>query len=213
VKTKFSLIVFLILIIKTIGMAQTQKDDYIIEARMTASEALAGTPAPKNIAAKMKLIDVTYFGYDEKLHKGQLLVNKNVADEAEKIFAELLKMKFPIEKVIPITAYKWDDEASMYDNNTSSFNYRKVVGKSTLSKHALGYAIDINPRDNYYMKDGHISPSNGRYDKRNKGTILKNSAVVKLFAKYGWNWGGDWKSLKDYQHFEKSNEYIESKEN
>lgn len=194
-------------------MAQTQKNDYIVDARMTASEALTGTPAPKNIAAKMKLIDVTYFGYDEKLHKGQLLVNKNVADEVEKIFAELLKMKFPIAKVIPITVYTWDDEASMYDNNTSSFNYRKVVGKTTLSKHALGYAIDINPRDNYYKKDGHISPSNGRYDKKNKGTILKNSAVVKLFAKYGWNWGGDWKSLKDYQHFEKSNEYIESKEN
>jgi len=194
-------------------MAQSQKDTYIVDAQMTPSEALAGTPAPKNIAAKMKLIDVSYFGYDDKLHTGQLLVNKNVAEEVGKIFAELLKMKFPIEKVIPIVHYKWDDETSMYDNNTSSFNYRKVVGKSTLSKHALGYAIDINPRDNYYLKDGHISPSNGRYDKKNKGTILKNSAVVKLFAKYGWNWGGDWKSLKDYQHFEKSNEYIESKEN
>jgi peptidoglycan LD-endopeptidase CwlK len=212
VKTKFSIIVFLILIIKTTGMAQTQKDNYIIDARMTAVEALAGTPAPKNIAAKMKLVDITYYGYDDKLHNGQMLVNKNVTEEIEKIFDELLKMKFPIEKIVPITQYKWDDDASMYDNNTSSFNYRNVVGKKTLSKHALGYAVDINPRDNYYIKDGHISPSNGRYDKKNKGTILKNSSVVKLFASYGWNWGGDWKTLKDYQHFEKSNEYIESKE-
>jgi hypothetical protein len=28
--------------------------------------------------------------------------------------------------------------------------------------------------------------------------------VVKAFAKRGWKWGGNWKSLKDYQHFSKS---------
>jgi len=27
--------------------------------------------------------------------------------------------------------------------------------------------------------------------------------VVKTFKRLGWTWGGEWKSLKDYQHFEK----------
>jgi hypothetical protein len=27
--------------------------------------------------------------------------------------------------------------------------------------------------------------------------------VVKIFEKYGWSWGGDWK-YPDYQHFSKS---------
>jgi hypothetical protein len=25
--------------------------------------------------------------------------------------------------------------------------------------------------------------------------------VVRAFAAIGWEWGGDWTSLKDYQHF------------
>ena len=33
----------------------------------------------------------------------------------------------------------------MEDNNTSCFNYRVVDGTTSLSKHALGCAIDINP--------------------------------------------------------------------
>lgn len=28
--------------------------------------------------------------------------------------------------------------------------------------------------------------------------------VVDVFKKYGWNWGGDWKSFKDLPHFEKT---------
>lgn len=28
--------------------------------------------------------------------------------------------------------------------------------------------------------------------------------VVEVFKKYGWNWGGDWKSFKDMPHFEKT---------
>jgi peptidoglycan L-alanyl-D-glutamate endopeptidase CwlK len=28
--------------------------------------------------------------------------------------------------------------------------------------------------------------------------------VVAIFKKYGWEWGGDWASLKDYPHFQKA---------
>ncbi|WP_336246075.1 MULTISPECIES: M15 family metallopeptidase [Anaerovoracaceae] len=33
--------------------------------------------------------------------------------------------------------------------------------------------------------------------------IHKNDFIYKLFKKHGFTWGGDWKALKDYQHFEK----------
>ncbi|MDU6249150.1 MAG: M15 family metallopeptidase [Paeniclostridium sordellii] len=33
--------------------------------------------------------------------------------------------------------------------------------------------------------------------------IKKGDACYEAFIKRGWTWGGDWKSLKDYQHFEK----------
>lgn len=31
--------------------------------------------------------------------------------------------------------------------------------------------------------------------------------VVKVFKKYGWTWGGDFRSIKDYPHFEKTFSY------
>jgi hypothetical protein len=32
--------------------------------------------------------------------------------------------------------------------------------------------------------------------------IVKNDVVTKVFKKEKFDWGGDWKSLKDYQHME-----------
>lgn len=28
--------------------------------------------------------------------------------------------------------------------------------------------------------------------------------IVKIFKKYGWEWGGDWSKFKDYPHFQKT---------
>ena len=33
------------------------------------------------------------------------------------------------------------------------------------------------------------------------GMIAADDPVVEAFAAIGWSWGGDWTSLKDYQHF------------
>jgi len=64
-------------------------------------------------------------------------------------------------------------------------------------------AIDINPRYNPMIVKDRISPLNGSYSNQNKGTITSESEIVKIFKKRGWKWGGDYKTLKDYQHFEK----------
>ena len=64
-------------------------------------------------------------------------------------------------------------------------------------------AIDINPSYNPMIVNDRISPSNGSYSIENKGTITADSEVVKILKKRGWKWGGDYKSLKDYQHFDK----------
>lgn len=158
---------------------------------------------PKKILSEVTVVEVDYFGYDSGIHKGKIIVNKRIAAEVKKIFVELLNIKFPIESIKPVSYFNWDDDSSMYYNNTSGFNYRKTYNGKSLSKHASGYAIDINPRENYCKRNNKISPVNGTYDSKVKGTIPWNSAVVKIFAKYGWTWGGNWRSLKDYQHFEK----------
>jgi hypothetical protein len=35
-----------------------------------------------------------------------------------------------------------------------------------------------------------------------------DSVCYKIFKKYGWEWGGDWTSIKDCQHFEKNLEPV-----
>ena len=40
----------------------------------------------------------------------------------------------------------------MAADNTSAFNFRVVAGSGTLSQHAFGRAIDINPVENPWIR-------------------------------------------------------------
>ena len=152
-------------------------------------------------------LTVVHVGYDGKRHIGNIIVNKKLADEVLSIFKELYEIKFPIERMELVYNYGGSDELSMRANNTSSFNDRPVSGGTGLSYHQLGQAIDINPLVNPYVKKSVVLPETAReYTDRTlnvKGMINSDSECVKILKKYGWDWGGDWKSLKDYQHFEK----------
>ena len=69
--------------------------------------------------------------------------------------------------------------------------------------HAYGYAIDINPVQNPYIKGKAVFPPGAVYNTHKPGTLTYYSPIVKAFIRLGWTWGGNWNSLKDYQHFEK----------
>ena len=174
-----------------------------IDSELPFDAAIKGISIPAAVKDNLKLVNVEYYGFDGLLHRGQLVVNKNVANDVVEIFSFIKESKFPVEKVKPIENYNWSDEKSMRDNNTSAFNYRFVSGTKILSMHASGLAIDINPFQNPYIKNGKISPEGAKYNPNAKGTLTFDSPVVKEFKKRGWTWGGDWKSLKDYQHFQK----------
>ncbi len=180
------------------------KDTLIVDSDINIEKALAGINIPEAQKKQLELITVYYFGFDKKLHQGQLVVNKNAAEDLIVIFNFILESKFPVEKVIPISKYNWSDENSMNDNNTSCFNYRFISGSRILSKHAAGLAIDINPLLNPYVKDNKTSPENSNYNVNVPGTISSDSPITAEFKKLGWIWGGDWKGLKDYQHFQKN---------
>ncbi|MDD5130163.1 MAG: M15 family metallopeptidase [Candidatus Omnitrophica bacterium] len=181
----------------------------IIDSNITLSEALKKY-APPGFKEKQGLVEVEYYSFDGKIHKGQLVIDKRLIEDIREVFRVALENKFPIASVIPISSErflkngKWnEDNQSMRANNTSGFNYRTVTGGKTLSKHAYGFAIDINPVQNPYIKGDVVLPAGAVYDISRPGTLRYDSPVVKCFIRLGWTWGGNWKSLKDYQHFEK----------
>lgn len=176
---------------------------YVVDSDINFDEAVSGKNIPKSIMANLRIVDVYYYGFDNVLHKGQLIVHKDVVLDIIEIFELIRESHFPVDKVVPISKYGWSDEKSMMDNNTSAFNYRYISGTRVISNHASGLAIDINPMQNPYIKNGTSLPANCVYDTTQVGTITLNSELVKEFKLKGWQWGGDWKSLKDYQHFEK----------
>ncbi len=176
----------------------------IIHSNMTNQEIFNGSKAPKEVIDSMVVLDVEYYNFAGKLCKGQLVVNKAVQQDVSDAFQLIKEIKYPIEKVIPISNYDWDDDRSMEDNNTSAFNYRFVANTNRLSNHSFGRAVDFNPVQNPAVyKDGTISPKNSRYNIKKKGTLHSKHKLVEFFKSRGWSWGGDWNSLKDYQHFDK----------
>lgn len=193
-----------LLFILSFNITALSKQDIIIDSDMTFEEAINGTKAPQLLIDSLRLITVQYYGFDGKIHQGQLVVNQAVVKDIKEIFQIIKKIKFPIKKVVPIVKYSWSDDLSMDDNNTSAFCYRTIYKTNRLSNHSFGRAIDINPFTNPVIyKNGKVSPSKANYDVGAKGTITKSCRIVKEFKSRGWRWGGDFKSKKDYQHFDK----------
>ena len=177
-------------------------NDTINDSNNSLRELIYTSKAPSFVIDSLLLLNVNYFGFDNKIHKGQIVVNKKCHSSINIIFNELLKIRFPIYSVKPISFFNWNDSLSMAQNNTSSFNFRTVDGTSKMSYHAYGLAIDINPLLNPYIKENYFSkPENAVYDTTAPGTIHTNSEVVRIFKKHGWKWGGDFYDIKDYQHF------------
>ena len=163
----------------------------------------------------LRYLSVLYYDFNGEVQTGELICNKGIVQDFVEIFYELYQNEYQIEKIRLIDEYQGDDTASMADNNTSCFNYRVVDGTSSLSKHALGCAIDINPFYNPYVvfnRNGsgetYISPPGSEiYADRSKEfpyKIDENDLCYKLFKEHGFVWGGDWNSCKDYQHFQKT---------
>ena len=122
------------------------------------------------------------------------------------IFEELLQLRFPIEQITPVSQYDYTYNKSEDDNYTFCFDFRLQTRSSKLSNHSYGFAVDINPIQNPYKLRGKTFPPNAKEyvsTGRIRITDKKGQQVIELFKRYGWTWGGNWKNVKDYMHFQK----------
>ena len=171
---------------------------------------LGASAQPEGVV--LDTLQVQHVDFQGKTQQGIIICNRAIAQDLREIFSELYRRKYPIERIRPISEYGDDDERSMQANNTSCYCYRPIEGSTKLSNHALGRAIDVNPLYNPCVrrkKDGTllIQPATGRpYVDRSKSfkyKITTKDLCYRLFMQHGFRWGGSWRSLKDYQHFEK----------
>jgi len=171
-----------------------------------------GCPVP---LSDLRYLSMTYRGFDGKDHRGEMIVHQSIANEVTEIFGKLYDSGYPIHRMLLVSHYGGSDFRSIEADNTSAFNCRPVTGGRKWSKHSYGKAIDINPIENPYIsRSGHIAHkaslqyrSRKHYDRHNPydhAVILPHDRITTLMKQYGWRWGGDWHSIKDYQHFEKN---------
>ncbi len=175
-----------------------------VEARMR------GVSYPEDAEVKLsdlRYLRLSYVDFEGKDQVGEMICNKAIADDLVAIFRELYEARYPIRSIRLIDDFGGDDEASMAADNTSCFNYRKKTGMRELSKHARGLAVDINPFENPYVRPSRVRPAGASaYADRSKDfahKIDKDDLCYRLFRAHGFYWGGTWRSVKDYQHFEK----------
>jgi hypothetical protein len=184
-------------------------------------QAVVADPAPSRVVdrstwqpgcpvgrADLAWIRMTYWGFDAARHSGEMLVNGAVAGDVVKVFRALYRARFPIEAMAIATPADLDALPTGDGNVTGSFACRPVRGGTTYSQHAYGLAIDVDPFQNPYHRGDVVLPELASAyldrDWLRPGMITPTGPVVAAFASIGWGWGGNYSSLKDYQHFSQS---------
>ncbi|MDP9184562.1 MAG: M15 family metallopeptidase [Actinomycetota bacterium] len=162
-----------------------------------------GCPVP---IADLQLVKVSYWNSKGEVRVGPLVLKEQVSHDVLWVFRQLFRARFPIHR-IDLAPRPQPIDWNSRRNLSSSFNCRAATGNpGSLSQHSYGWAIDINPLQNPYVRlDGSVLRAAAKpYRDRSRdrpGMIHPDDVVVRSFAKIGWEWGGNWHTLKDYMHF------------
>ena len=173
---------------------------------MTGVSWRPGCPVP---LSDLRLVSARHWGFDGRVHRGRIVVHRDVAEKVLAVFRRLYGARFPIRRMIPVDAYGASDFRSIEADNTSAFNCRTVDGTSRWSEHAYGRAIDLNPIENPYVGSSGTTSHRAstpylRRSPYRPGMAVEGGTVVRAFDAIGWGWGGRWSGPKDYQHFSAS---------
>ena len=154
---------------------------------------------------ELRYVTVTFWGFDDRPHTGELLVHHSAAEDLVGVFEALYEARFPVEEMRIVTAAELDAPPTGDGNNTTAFVCRPGVGGATWSEHAFGLAVDLNPFHNPYVRGDLVLPElAGAYldrDDHRPGMIQPGDVVTESFAAIGWGWGGTWRSSTDWMHF------------
>jgi hypothetical protein len=169
-----------------------------------------GCPVP---LSHLRVLTVSYWGFDGRTHGGQMVVNEDAAAPLARVFHRLFDLRFPVHHMSLRYAYGPAGTPRPKDGDfTASFSCRQAVpspctggtGTGSWSEHAYGEAVDLNPVENPYVGCGMTRDKTAlsyvRRTPHRKGMVTP--AVLRAFESIGWGWGGSWSgSTKDYMHY------------
>jgi len=213
--------------IKKNGGAYNYFRVYKIRKGSKVYKRMNGKSMPKGYdTSGLRYVKVIYRDFKGVKRIGELVVARRVAGKVKKIFYRLFKFGYRIRKMKLVDNYfpkkftdrqaaaRKADDNSMDADNTSAFNYRYVLGTTSLSAHSYGTCIDVNPFENPYCfnRGGRwVAASNQRKSQKycnrtpskdRKHMIHGGDFIVKRFRENGFRWLGFGSSMRDYQHFQ-----------
>ncbi len=180
-----------------------------LRASLQGESWRSGCPVP---LSQLRLLTVSHWGFDGRVHQGQLVVNRDVAEPLTRVFRRLYRLRFPIRHMRLDDMYGPQRARPADGDVTGSFRCRQSVpspctggsASGRWSNHAYGYAIDLNPVENPYVGCDRVRDPRSRpyVDRSRLRKGMVTPAVVRAFRSIGWGWGGDWTGeTKDYMHF------------
>jgi hypothetical protein len=153
----------------------------------------------------LRYLTMSFWGFDNRAHTGEMIVNTKVAKPVTDVFAKLFQAKFPLEDMRVTSRSELDAAPTGDGNDTSAFVCRATRGQTTWSAHAYGLAVDVNPFCNPYHKGDLVLPelASAYLDRGTvrPGMILAGGVTERAFTAIGWTWGGTWTSPRDLMHF------------
>lgn len=93
----------------------------------------------------------------------------------------------------------FEEQDALYAQGRTKPGKKVTNAKAGQSIHNYGFAVDI-----CLIIDGKEASWDTAKDWDND-KIADWYECVKIFAKHGWEWGGNWKTFKDMPHFDKRN--------
>lgn len=130
---------------------------------------------------------------DDVWEKDNLIILKNVAGSGLKI--QLHKLVAPEFELALKEAMAAAPQYKVRMLGGHCGRHQMHNPKNPLSIHSWGAAFDINWDKNL------VVAAKAPLSVKSAGCDLPKE-FVDAFKKRGWEWGGDWKSVKDYMHFQ-----------
>ena len=99
--------------------------------------------------SQLRLLSVSHWGFDDRVHEGQLVVNRDVAAPLAKVFRKLYDLRFPIRHMRFADAYGPARARPADGDISGSFECRQAVPSPCTGGTASGLLVEprVRPRD------------------------------------------------------------------